>query len=117
MFKKLSLLTANLGRLLQPNTWRRLAVLTLIALLVSPASFERRTQATQEPPQYKVIINAFEDIKRNVSTKLPELIEGWKLKRRQVALEGAQKSFEAGDICASARILNEALRMTQSFGQ
>src|SRR5262245_44702215 len=78
LFKKFS--PSTIHRLLRPNTWRRLGVLTLIALLALPAPFFRGTQATQEPPQYKIVINAFEDIKRNVSTKLLEVIEGWKIK-------------------------------------
>ena len=117
MFRKPSLFTLSLSRLLQPHVWRRVAVLALIALLAWPATFYRGAQATQEPTQYKVIINAFEDIKRNISTKLLEVIEGWKIKRLQVAFDSAQEAFEKGDVCASSQILNEALRLTQSFAQ
>jgi hypothetical protein len=117
MFKKLSLVTLSLGRLLQPSGWRRLAVLTLAALLALQAPLYSSMQATQEPTQYKVIINAFEDIKRNISTKLLEVIEGWKIKRLQAAVDNAQDAFEKGDVCASAQILNEALRLTHGFAR
>ncbi|MEP7340890.1 MAG: C25 family cysteine peptidase [Acidobacteriota bacterium] len=117
MFRKLSLFTLSLSRLLQPFFWRRVAVLALIALLAWPAAYYQTTQATQEPAQYKVVINAFDDIKRHLSTKLLEVIEGWKIKRLQVAFDGAQKAFEKGDVCASAQTLNEALRLIQSFAQ
>lgn len=117
MFEKLSRLTSKLSPLRQPTTWRKGAVLFLIALLILPGSFYRDAQATQEPTQYKVVILAFENIKRNVSTKLLEVIEGWKIKRLEVALDGAQKSFAQGDICSAAQTLQETLRLTQSFAR
>ena len=81
MFKKYSQFTFSLNRLLQPNIWRRVAVLALIALLALPATYYHSTQATQEPSQNKIIINAFEDLKRHLSTQLLSVIEGWKIKR------------------------------------
>ena len=117
MFKKYSQFTLSLNRLLQPYFWRRVAVLALIALLAWPAGFYRGAQATQEPSQNKIIINAFDDIKRHLSTQLLSVIEGWKIKRLQVAFDGAQEAFEKGDVCQSAQTLNEALRLAQSFAQ
>lgn len=117
MFKKLSLFTLSFSRLLRPNAWRRLGVLTLAALLILPAPLYRSTQATQVPTLHKFIINDFEAIKQNLSTKLLEVIEGWKIKRLQVAFDNAQEAFEKGDACASARILSEALRLAQSFAR
>lgn len=115
MLKKLALFSVNLSRLLQPTTWRSGIVLFLIALMILPTPFYRRVQAIQEPTEYKVIITAFDDIKRHLSTKLLEVIEGWKIKRLEAAVDSAQKAFEKGDVCASAQVLNEALRLAQSF--
>lgn len=117
MFKKLSISTFSPNRLLQPFFWRRIAVLAMIALLAWPAAYYRDAQATQEPTQDKFVINAFDDIKRHLSSQVLSVIEGWKIKRLQVALDGAQKSFEKGDACASAQTLSEALRLTQSFAR
>jgi hypothetical protein len=113
MFAKLSQLT--LGS--QPTIRRGLIVLAMIALMALPARFYRQTQATQAPTQRKAVILAFEDIKRNLSTKLLEVIEGWKIKRLQVAVDSAEQAFEKGDACASAQILGETLRLTQSFAR
>ncbi|MEO6723969.1 MAG: hypothetical protein ABIP14_01590, partial [Blastocatellia bacterium] len=117
MFRKLSTSTLSFNRLLQPHFWRRVTVLALIALLAWPAGFYRGAQATQELTQYKGVITAFDDIKRHISTQLLSVIEGWKIKRLQVAFDGAQKAFEAGNVCESAQALNEALRLAQSFTQ
>jgi hypothetical protein len=89
----------------------------LVALLVLPAQLYRQTQATQVPTQHKAVILAFEDIKRNISTKLLEVIEGWKIKRLQAAFDNAQEAFERGDACSSAQILAETLRLTQGFAR
>lgn len=110
MFAKLSQLTLTAN-------WRRLAVLAMIALLVLPAQLYRQTQATQIPTQHKAVINAFEDIKRHLSTKLLEVIEGWKIKRLQAAVDNAQEAFEKGDACSSAQILAETLRLAQGFAR
>ncbi len=103
--------------LTQPDFWRRVVVVALVALLGLPLQPYSGARATQNPTLDKFVINDFEDIKRHMSTKLLEVIEGWKIKRLEAVLDRSEAEYKDGNACAAARTLDEFLRLAQAFGQ